>query len=316
MKESKLQLAVTYMFNAMVVPKKARKLRQQTYWAVEETNISKIVTENIADLLKYKVGDTDYYSYNDKLWRWLEDIDGGILSAEKLQEVCSEELPRNSLYHPFPYYCYPCEPKSFDLEKRGLREIGNTTQQAEIARVTKIASELLVVNDRVLKVVEEPVYRITTFGCGKNMTAGMFVDSYDKGYYPSFKADQYNLACLYADSMIVKVSRHDIIDEYKNGKKLELRPVLDSEHEKVLLRQKLYYAGIIRDNKTGIIFDDFTFNEDLDCSPWWTQICDKCASRLDKKYLNNDGSGICGVSGCNNESNHYFDADENFEVLK
>ena len=55
-------------------------------------------------------------------------------------------------------------------------------------------------------------------------------------------------------------------------------------------------------NFKGIIFDDITFNEDFSC---WSQVCPKCQSKYKNKigeYLDDHGSGACGIEGCNNPS--------------
>jgi len=66
------------------------------------------------------------------------------------------------------------------------------------------------------------------------------------------------------------------------------------------------------DKVTGTLFDDFTnqpeeYEFDTDT---WTQVCDRCAKehRLPDKGLDKGcGYGICGVLGCNEESDHYYD---------
>ena len=68
------------------------------------------------------------------------------------------------------------------------------------------------------------------------------------------------------------------------------------------------------DKITGTLFDDFTLqnagdDEDFDTDTW-TQVCDKCASEhhLHDSYLDiGAGHGICGVLGCNSQSDHYYD---------
>lgn len=73
------------------------------------------------------------------------------------------------------------------------------------------------------------------------------------------------------------------------------------------------------DKETGTCFDDWTneYGGDLenpsefDCDSW-TQVCDSCAKKfhLLDSYLSigeaPDGT-ICGVKGCNNLAEHYYD---------
>jgi hypothetical protein len=66
----------------------------------------------------------------------------------------------------------------------------------------------------------------------------------------------------------------------------------------------------MKDKNSKAIFDDFTTNEEGFETEYWTQICDSCYKKLNlnKKYVDeNAGSGICGVKGCSNESDHYYD---------
>jgi hypothetical protein len=65
------------------------------------------------------------------------------------------------------------------------------------------------------------------------------------------------------------------------------------------------------DKETGTLFDDYTLQsiEEFDTDTW-TQVCDKCAKEhclLDSYLETGAGHGICGVLGCNNESDHYYD---------
>jgi hypothetical protein len=67
----------------------------------------------------------------------------------------------------------------------------------------------------------------------------------------------------------------------------------------------------VKDKATGAIFDDWTEAEDgfNQCNTW-TQACDECATRSnlpDEGLDRGAGSGICGVEGCNRESDHYYD---------
>ena len=47
----------------------------------------------------------------------------------------------------------------------------------------------------------------------------------------------------------------------------------------------------------NVKFDDYTKNDD---SSYWSQICPQCAKKhsINPKYLDDSGSGICGVYGC------------------
>lgn len=56
----------------------------------------------------------------------------------------------------------------------------------------------------------------------------------------------------------------------------------------------------------GIKFDDYVTDEDGD---GWSQMCRECVVKhqIDEKYLNDASNGICGVEGCNNESDYYID---------
>ena len=69
------------------------------------------------------------------------------------------------------------------------------------------------------------------------------------------------------------------------------------------------------DKETGTIFDDFVDKravgkDEEEYTDTWTQVCDRCAKEhnLLDSYLDcGAGHGICGVLGCNNESDHYYD---------
>ena len=56
----------------------------------------------------------------------------------------------------------------------------------------------------------------------------------------------------------------------------------------------------------GIVFDDFIVSDD---GGIWSQICDSCISKywIDVAILDGAGRGICGVKGCDNESDNYID---------
>lgn len=54
------------------------------------------------------------------------------------------------------------------------------------------------------------------------------------------------------------------------------------------------------------LFDDITTGDEYND---WSQICNKCKVKLeiDDSLLDKNGSGICGVIGCNEESDYYVD---------
>ena len=56
----------------------------------------------------------------------------------------------------------------------------------------------------------------------------------------------------------------------------------------------------------GIAFDDVTMDED---GHYWSQICKSCAEKhnMPDSLLDECGSGICGVQGCENEADYYID---------
>jgi hypothetical protein len=55
----------------------------------------------------------------------------------------------------------------------------------------------------------------------------------------------------------------------------------------------------------GIVFEDFVVGD----YGLWSQICDSCISehQIDGAFLDDVGSGLCGVKGCDNESDNYID---------
>ena len=56
----------------------------------------------------------------------------------------------------------------------------------------------------------------------------------------------------------------------------------------------------------GIIFDDWTDNGE----GYWTQICPQCKEKYHSllgNRIDECGSGICGIKGCNNEAECYVD---------
>ena len=56
----------------------------------------------------------------------------------------------------------------------------------------------------------------------------------------------------------------------------------------------------------GISFDDVVKDDD---GHLWSQICSECAKKVKpgKHSLDDVGSGICGVEGCENEADYYID---------
>lgn len=54
------------------------------------------------------------------------------------------------------------------------------------------------------------------------------------------------------------------------------------------------------------LFDDVTTDED---GHQWSQVCTKCEGehKLPSHLLAEEGSGICGVKGCENEAEYYLD---------
>lgn len=59
----------------------------------------------------------------------------------------------------------------------------------------------------------------------------------------------------------------------------------------------------------SVVFDDFTRDE-YGC---WSQICQHCVDKYKIHFnrLADDGHGICGVSGCENQADYYIDFEEN-----
>jgi len=62
----------------------------------------------------------------------------------------------------------------------------------------------------------------------------------------------------------------------------------------------------------GVKLDDHEINTYFqDLSYGWTQICESCRSKFSEHGIDhNSGHGICGVFGCENDSNHYLDFDK------
>lgn len=65
----------------------------------------------------------------------------------------------------------------------------------------------------------------------------------------------------------------------------------------------------------SVAFDDFTRDE----YGYWSQICQHCADKYKINFnilysldpwLADDGHGICGVSGCENQADFYIDFEE------
>lgn len=59
---------------------------------------------------------------------------------------------------------------------------------------------------------------------------------------------------------------------------------------------------------TEVIFDDVTLKSN-EGDNHWSQICKTCVEKhnIPEEKLDDVGSGICGVEGCSNESDHYID---------
>ena len=74
----------------------------------------------------------------------------------------------------------------------------------------------------------------------------------------------------------------------------------------------------------GIIFDDFvSYDEEerKEYGDWgWSQLCPKHAKGIKALHgdgmLDDGGSGICGVEGCNRDSDYYIDFPLNEVVPK
>lgn len=59
----------------------------------------------------------------------------------------------------------------------------------------------------------------------------------------------------------------------------------------------------------SVAFDDFTRDE----YGYWSQICQHCVDKykINFNLLAEDGHGICGVSGCENQADYYIDFEKN-----
>ena len=70
-------------------------------------------------------------------------------------------------------------------------------------------------------------------------------------------------------------------------------------------------AKLVKDKETEAVFDDWVEQEYKDSdTDAWTQVCDSCAKKhhlLDSYLETGAGQGICGVKGCSNEADHYYD---------
>ena len=69
---------------------------------------------------------------------------------------------------------------------------------------------------------------------------------------------------------------------------------------------------MIKDKDSTATFDDSVEQpeEEYYGTTHWTQVCDSCAKKhhLVDSYLDiGSGHGICGVSGCEREADHYYD---------
>jgi hypothetical protein len=79
----------------------------------------------------------------------------------------------------------------------------------------------------------------------------------------------------------------------------------------------------IKDNATGVVFDDFVTHTDNFMDEYfsdgcnnvcrnWSSVCDDCSKsyEFDESYLSLGDAcqgSICGVKGCNKEADHYYD---------
>lgn len=61
-----------------------------------------------------------------------------------------------------------------------------------------------------------------------------------------------------------------------------------------------------------IMCDDFTHNEDF--HTYWTNMCESCRKKygeiLGERVSESGSNAICGVAGCDNESDYYVDFNE------
>lgn len=83
---------------------------------------------------------------------------------------------------------------------------------------------------------------------------------------------------------------------------------------------------LIKDADSSAIFDDWTednydkeFDDDEHTTPYWTQVCELCAHKhhLIDSCLSSCSTGelTCGVQGCKNEADFYYDFDGE-EIVK
>lgn len=70
----------------------------------------------------------------------------------------------------------------------------------------------------------------------------------------------------------------------------------------------------LKDKNTNCKFDDYVEYSEQEAEEYgtdaWTQVCDECSKKhnlLDSYLDTGSGNGICGVVGCQNESDHYYD---------
>ena len=74
----------------------------------------------------------------------------------------------------------------------------------------------------------------------------------------------------------------------------------------------------------GIIFDDYVSHEEQERKEYgvwgWSQLCPKHAEAIKSSHgdgmLDDCGSGICGIEGCNEDSDYYIDFPLNEVVPK
>ena len=98
----------------------------------------------------------------------------------------------------------------------------------------------------------------------------------------------------------------DVKSESLDSAKQKVLEMLDMDAGVSLLDQRLTMIAV-----QGVKLDDYEVNTDRDLSYGWTQICESCRSKFPEYGVDhNSGHGICGVFGCENDSNHYLDFDK------
>ena len=81
-----------------------------------------------------------------------------------------------------------------------------------------------------------------------------------------------------------------------------------------LLKKHLKERNIMIDAKTGMVFDDYTDNEQDETeteTAYWTQLCEEHAVHGEASLEEMPGDGcICGVKGCQNPAEYYYNFNE------